>query len=180
MVLLPIMILGAICVLTYTDVLARLGIGEIAAGLGLGTLPVMGAAIVQDGTLAPAAIAASIPGFFMTFNLLLLNEFPDEAADRGGGRRNLVLLFGRRPAAAIYAIAALLTPLAVVAAVVMGVLPVASLIAVLPSLLLVKPLQWAFTTPSADVPVSALGANVMWNLGTNTLLAIGLALAIVL
>lgn len=180
LVLLPIMILGAICVLTYTDVLARLGIGEIAAGLGLGTLPVMGAAIVQDGTLAPAAIAASIPGFFMTFNLLLLNEFPDEAADREGGRRNLVLLFGRRPAAAIYAVAAVLTPVAIVAAVALKVLPVASLIAVLPSLLLVKPLQWAFTTPSADVPIPALGANVMWNLGTNTLLAVGLVLAIVL
>lgn len=180
LVLLPIMILGAICVLGYTDVLARLGVGEIAAGLGLGTLPVMGAAIVQDGTLAPAAIAASIPGFFMTFNLLLLNEFPDEAADREGGRRNLVLLFGRRPAAAIYAVAALLTPVAIVAAVALRALPVVSLIAVLPSLLLVKPLQWAFRTPSADVPIPALGANVMWNLGTNTLLAVGLVLAIVL
>jgi 1,4-dihydroxy-2-naphthoate octaprenyltransferase len=180
LVLLPIMILGGISVLAYTDVFARLGIGEIAAGLGLGTLPVMGAAIVQDGTLAPAAIAASIPGFFMTFNLLLLNEFPDEAADREGGRRNLVILFGRRQAAAIYAVAALLTPLAIIVAVAMGVLPVVSLVALLPSLLLVKPLQWAFATPSAEVPIPALGANVMWNLGTNTLLAVGLVLAIVL
>ena len=95
-VLLPVMIIGAVLVLGYTDILARLGVGEIAAGAGLGLLPVIGAALVQDGFLPDAAIAASIPAFFMTFNLLLLNEFPDEAADRKGGRRNLVLLFGHR------------------------------------------------------------------------------------
>ncbi|MBE0593415.1 MAG: prenyltransferase, partial [Gemmatimonadales bacterium] len=33
-VLLPIMVIGAVCVLTYTNVLARIGVGEIAAGLG--------------------------------------------------------------------------------------------------------------------------------------------------
>jgi len=69
---------------------------------------------------------------------------------------------------------------AIVAAVAMRALPVVCLAAVLPSLLLVRPLQWAFATPSADVPIPALGANVMWNLGTNTMLATALALASVL
>src|SRR5512142_3314496 len=53
-VILPIIVLGAISVLAYTDVLARLGLGELFAGLGLGALPVMGAAIVQRGILGPA------------------------------------------------------------------------------------------------------------------------------
>jgi len=35
--------------------------------------------------------------------LLFLNEFPDAEADRLGGRRHLVILFGRRRAALIYA-----------------------------------------------------------------------------
>ena len=70
-VLLPICLLGALCVLGYTDLLARIYLGEIFAGLGLGTLPVLGAALVQRGGLGPAAIAASIPPFFMTFNLLI-------------------------------------------------------------------------------------------------------------
>ncbi len=30
----------------------------------------------------PAAWSAALPAFLMTFNLLLLNEFPDEEADR--------------------------------------------------------------------------------------------------
>ncbi|HHQ47600.1 MAG TPA: prenyltransferase, partial [Acidobacteria bacterium] len=102
--LVPLVAVGAICVLGYTDFLARSGLGEVAAGFGLGSLPVLGTALVQTGHVAPAAVAASVPAFFMTFNLLLLNEFPDEEADRRGGRRNLVLLLGRRWAGRIYAV----------------------------------------------------------------------------
>jgi 1,4-dihydroxy-2-naphthoate octaprenyltransferase len=124
-----------------------------------------------------ASLAASWPAFFMTFNLLLLNEFPDEPADRKGGRRNLVLLFGRPGAARIYALAALLVPTCLIVAVVLGALPPLALVAVLPSLLLVKPLQWALTGPAEPVPVPALAANVVWNLATNALLAIALFVA---
>ena len=177
-VLLPILILGALCVLAYTEGLARTGLGEIAAGLGLGALPVIGGVIVQEGRLGPAASAAAIPAFFMTFNLLLLNEFPDEQADRPGGRRNLVLLLGRPAAAKVYAAAALATPLSIIVAVVAGILPVPALIGMLPSLLLVKPLAWGLSRAADPVPVPALGANVAWNLGTNTLLALGVAVAV--
>ena len=63
--------------------------------------------MVQGTVPGPAALAASLPAFFMTFNFLLLNEFPDEAADREGGRRHLIILFGRTAAARTYAAAAL-------------------------------------------------------------------------
>ena len=178
--LVPLMIIGGVCVLAYTDVLARLGIGEIAAGFGLGTGPVLGAALVQDGSWSLAAIAVSVPAFFMTFNLLLLNEFPDEQADRQGGRRNLVLLLGRRGAALVYAAAALATPASIVAAVIIGWLPAPALLGALPSLLLAKPLAWAFGDASKPVPIPAMGANVVWNLATNSLLAVGLVVAILL
>lgn len=176
--LLPIMVVGAICVLAYTDALARLGIGEIAAGFGLGAGPVIGTALVQDGQFSRAAIAASIPAFFMTFNLLFLNEFPDEAADRKGGRRNLVILLGRRRAAVMYTAAAVATPISIAAAVVVGWLPAWTLIGVVPSVLLVKPLQWAVGDTDRPVPIPAMGANVAWNLLTNTLIAVGLVVAI--
>ena len=178
--LLPIMLAGAVSVLTYTDVLARIGVGEIAAGFGLGAGPVIGAALVQGGGWSDAAAAASIPAFFMTFNLLLLNEFPDEKADRGGGRRNLVILLGRKTAAWIYVVAGIATPAALIAAVILGVLPALCLVAVLPSLLLAKPVQWAASDPSEPVPIPALGANVVWNLATNTLVALTLIVAMYL
>jgi 1,4-dihydroxy-2-naphthoate polyprenyltransferase len=180
MVLLPIMVAGALCVLMYTDVLARLGIGEVAAGLGLGGLPVVGAALVNGAGIGAAAVAAGIPASFMTFNLLLLNEFPDETADRAGGRRNLILLFGRRPAALAWATAAAATPLSIVVAVAISVLPPLALAACLPSLLLAAPMRWALSDPAQPVPVPAMAANVTWNLATNTVLAIALVVAALL
>jgi 1,4-dihydroxy-2-naphthoate octaprenyltransferase len=179
-VMLPIMVAGALCVLIYTDVLARLGVGEIAAGLGLGWLPVVGAALVNSGEIGRAAVAAGIPAGLMTFNLLLLNEFPDEAADRAGGRKNLVLLFGRRPAAGMWAAAAVATPLSIVVAVAISVLPPLALAACLPSLLLAAPMRWAISDPMQPVPIPAMGANVTWNLVTNTVLAIALVVAALL
>jgi 1,4-dihydroxy-2-naphthoate octaprenyltransferase len=113
----------------------------------------------------------------MTFNLLLLNEFPDEAADREGGRKNLVILMGRRASALVYALAALLVPIWIVGAVLFGPFPVWALAGALPSILLGKPLRWAFGDTDSDVPIPALGANVTWNLATNTLLGISLFVA---
>jgi len=175
--ILPIMVIGALAVMGYTDGLARIGLGEIFAGLGLGALPVWGTALVQGALPGRAALAAAVPAFCMTLNLLLLNEFPDEAADRAGGRRNLVLLFGRRAAALIYALAAIAVPVSIVVSVAVKALPPLSLLAVLPSVLLAGPLRWAFGTPQQDVPIPAMGANVAWNLATNTFLAITLAFA---
>jgi len=177
--LLPILFLGALATLTYSDLLARAYVGELFAGLGLGTLPVLGTALVQDGDLGPAAWAASVPAFFMTFNLLLLNEFPDEAADRRGGRRNLVLGLGRRGAAFLYLSAGVLTPASIVLAVAAGWLPPPALWAMAPSLLLAKPASWGVATlrgTGGPVPIPAMGANVVWNLTTNAVLAVGLAL----
>jgi len=179
-VMLPILVAGALCVLIYTDVLARLGVGEIAAGLGLGWLPVVGAALVNSGEIGRAAVAAGIPAGFMTFNLLLLNEFPDEAADRSGGRRNLILLFGRRQAAWIWAAAAIATPVSIAVAVALAVLPPLALAACLPSLLLAAPMRWVISDPMQPVPIPAMGANVTWNLVTNTVLAIFLVVAALL
>ncbi len=174
--LVPILAVGAVAVFAYTDVLARNFVGEIFAGLGLGALPIVGTALVQTGSYEPVAIAASLPAFFMTFNLLLLNEFPDEQADREGGRRNLVILLGRRKAARLYALFGALVPVSIILGVVMNFLPALTLVAVLPSLLLAKPVQWALQSAEDAVPIPALGSNVIWNLSTNALLGVMLAL----
>jgi 1,4-dihydroxy-2-naphthoate octaprenyltransferase len=173
-----LMALGAAGVLLYSEVFARAGLGELFAGLGLGALPVWGAAWVQGREPGAAALWAGVPAFCMTFNLLLLNEFPDEEADRGGGRRNLVILLGRRTAAVLYAAMALLVPATILLAVALGALPPVALAAVFPSLVLAKPLGWAVARPREPVPIPALGANVIWNLSTNTVLALALLAAI--
>jgi hypothetical protein len=64
-----------------------------------------------------------------------------------------------------------------VIAVVLGALPALALLATLPSLLLAKPLGWAFGDTRQPVPLPAMGANVIWNLATNSVLAVALFLA---
>lgn len=173
--LVPILAVGALAAFFYSPFLSRTYVGELFAGLGLGALPVIGTTMVQTGDYEAVAIAASLPAFFMTFNLLLLNEFPDEAADRKGGRRNLVLLLGRPKAAILYALFAILVPVSLIASVALDYLPTMSLVAILPSLILLpKPLGWAFKGPKQPVPIPALGANVVWNLSTNVVLALTL------
>jgi 1,4-dihydroxy-2-naphthoate octaprenyltransferase len=176
--LVPILAVGALAAFAYTEFLARIYVGELFAGLGLGALPVIGTTLVQTGNYETVAIAASLPAFAMTFNLLLLNEFPDEKADREGGRRNLVIALGRRRAAALYVLLAVMVPVSLVGGVVFQHLPPYALAAVVPSLVfLVPPFRWAFTGPEGPVPHPALGANVAWNLLTNSILAGALALA---
>ena len=160
-----------------TRTCSRAGSGELFAGLGLGPLPVVGTALVQRGTIGPAAWAAGVPAFLMTFNLLLLNEFPDEKADRAGGRRNLVLVFGRRGAALIYIAAAVATPVAIVVAVLARWLPPLALLGALPFWFAIPAVRWAASRSHEAVPIHALTGNVIWNLATNSMLAVGLGLA---
>ena len=174
--LLPLLLVGLLLVTGYSTTFARMGLGEVAAGLGLGLLPVLGTAIAQGAPASDAAWAAAFPAFFLTFDLLLLNEFPDEAADRAGRRKNLVLMLGRRPAARLYLLAALAVPAAIAFGVGLGAMPRSCLLGLVPSLLLAGPGRWALAEPEQPVPVRALAANVLWNLATNALLAVGFLL----
>ncbi len=173
----PFVAMGAALVLLYSGVFTRAGLGEVAAGLGLGALSVLGSAFVQCGEISSLAASTSVPAFFMTFDLLLLNEFPDEEADRAGERKNLVLLAGRSRASLVYAAAALAVPSWILLAAAAGWLPFWTILAAVPSVLLAAPLRWALRDPSAEVPVPALAANVAWNLLTNIALAVTLLLA---
>jgi len=77
-------------------------------------------------------------------------------------------------------LAGLLTPASIVVSVALHVLPPLALVAVAPSVMLAQPIRWAFTDPAGPVPMPALGANVMWNLATNSLLALALVVTILL
>ena len=173
----PLVVAGAVFVVGYTDVFARVALGELVAGLGLGGLPVLGVALVQSGAVGPVAIAVAIPASLLTACLLLLNEFPDEEPDRIGGRRNIVLVFGRRRGAWAYVLLALGVPTTIAALALTGEIPLPALLGVVPSLLLARPLSWALNCPEKSVPVPALRRNVSWVLATNVAMAVGLLVA---
>jgi 1,4-dihydroxy-2-naphthoate octaprenyltransferase len=176
--LLPLVLVGAFAVFFYTPLLSRLGIGEAFAGLGLGTLPIMGAYFVQTGVFNLPALVAAIPSFVLTHNLLLLNEFPDAEADKKAGRKHLVISLGKRNAGIYYSFLLVAMYLWIIGAVVLGYMPYPVLI----SLLTIPKAKAAIKGALNDYDkfeelIPAQGANVQTVLGTHFLLALGFIIA---
>lgn len=111
--------------------LAGRGLGELAVGLNFGLLTVAGAYLVQTGTITAYAVAISLPLTFLIAAILYINQFPDYESDMAAGKRNLVVRLGPERARAGLAIFFLLTYGSIIAGVLSGVLPGASLIALL-------------------------------------------------
>jgi len=179
--LLPLLLVGAFCVYSYTNLLAKHTLGELFAGMGLGLLPIMGSYFVQMGHYSYTAVAAAIPAGILTFNLLLLNEFPDLEADIKGGRKNLLTTFGAENAGKIYTVllAAMYVWIGVSAA--RGLIPVWGLAAMLTLAVAWKPMKWAWSDiHNRAGMVPALGANVITNLATQALLGAGFLASIYL
>ena len=84
--LLPLILVGGVVIYFYTSYLTKWLIGELWAGLGLGTLPVVGTYFIQTGHYSIEAFVAGLAPGFLTANLLFLNEFPDIEA--GAYQRN--------------------------------------------------------------------------------------------
>lgn len=173
--------IGGFSVLFYTNFLAKNVLGELFAGLSLGTLVVLGTYIsmtASPGTpvnqLLPAEVIwISIPPGILTSLLLFINQFPDVEADKQGGRKHLVIRYGIKRASYIYTFGMLITFGIIVLMPIVGISSFWIYIALLPIPLAVKASLTAIRHGS-DVAkmVPALGSNVMTVLGTDLLLAI--------
>lgn len=103
-------VIGSLSILFYTNFLAKYMLGELFAGLSLGTLVVLGSYISMTSTplikswdlFPPEVLWLSIPPGILTALLLLINQFPDMEADKSGGRNHLVIRLGIKKAAWIY------------------------------------------------------------------------------
>ena len=102
------MVCGALAIRFYTSHLAKWLIGELVSGLTLGSFVIIGAHYALTSFMTLDIIYISIVPGILTALLLFLNEFPDAEADRQGGRRHLVIFFGRKKSAVIYACAVFL------------------------------------------------------------------------
>ena len=97
------MICGGLAARFYTTHLAKWMIGELVSGLTLGSFVVIGAHYALTSFMTLDIIYISLVPGILTALLLFLNEFPDAEADRKGGRRHLVIFFGTKKSAVIYA-----------------------------------------------------------------------------
>jgi len=175
---LPILILGIIAVYFYNTLFSKLMVGEILAGLGLGLLPVLGVFLVISGKITPLAFFAGFPPFFLTFNLLFLNEFPDSEADRMGGRRHLVIFLGKKRAGVLYLIITTITYISIIIGIVLRILPIWTLLALLTIPIAIKAIKGALTDyDNFEKFISAQGANIFVVLVTQALFALGFFIA---
>lgn len=169
-------LLGLAVIYFYTNVLLRNPLTSLLApGLGFGLLMVMGSAIAMGGGLSLTSFTASLVPTFLVSNLLLLNQFPDVEPDRQVGRRHYPILIGRKASSLIFAAFYLCAYLAILAGTALRVFPGWALLGLLTLLLAVPAARtaWRFAD---DIPhlIPALGMNVMVNILTPVLTAVGL------
>lgn len=147
----------------------------LAPGLGFGVLMVMGTHFALTGTYTWTAFLASLVPTFLVSNLLLLNQFPDVEADRSIGRKHFPITLGRVASSRIYGIFYLLTYVVILIGVVARLLPVYSLVALLPAILAWRAYQGTrINAENIPALIPSMGLNVLVVLVTPILLAIGL------
>ncbi len=103
-----------------------------APGIGFGFSMIWGIYIALTGSLCPAIVFISLLPFFLVNNLLLLNQFPDMEADSITGRKNLVILYGRRISLQIYRLFMICGVIVIIASSILRYIPFISLTGVLP------------------------------------------------
>ena len=175
--LLPLLVIAILCIILYTPLILRIGYPEWSAGLGLGVLPVLGAYFVQTGTYTLGAVLASIPSGILVHNLLLLNEFPDAEHDVTVKRRTLPIFIGKKSAAIFYSVLAIIVYLWIIGIIIMGDMPVFTLLGLLTFPLAFKAIDGAFKFNDMSKLVPAMANNVFVVLLTQLLMAIGFILA---
>jgi 1,4-dihydroxy-2-naphthoate octaprenyltransferase len=175
--LLPLLIIAAICILLYTPLLTKLGWPEWSPGIGLGTLPVLGAYFVQTGEYTWPAVVASIPSGILVHNLLLLNEFPDVEADKTADRKTLPITMGSRGAAIVYSVLMIILYLWIIVWVAVGLMPVFCLLALLTIPFAVRAVRGALNYQDESRLMPGMANNVLVVLLTQLLLGIGYILA---
>src|SRR5690349_358406 len=133
--LLVIGIVGFVVSLGYTAPPLKFvyrGLGEIAVALGFGPLMLLGAYVVQTrGALAWEPVAASIPIALLVALILYVNEIPDRRGDARVGKRTLPVRFSKAAVIGGYNGAVVAAYVAVVVAVIAGLLPVPALLMLL-------------------------------------------------
>jgi 1,4-dihydroxy-2-naphthoate octaprenyltransferase len=107
------------------------GLGELSIALSYGPWMVLGSLYLHTHAFSGAALAASfVPACFI-MALAVVNAIPDFHQDRLVGKRNLVVRLGRERAVTLYLGLATVGLLVVVAGVLAGAFPAASLAALL-------------------------------------------------
>ena len=121
-------LVGVGLIILYTPVITRYPLAVLVApGLAFGPVMMWGTALAVGHGVPGVMIPVALAVFFLVNNLLLLNQLPDQEADRQVGRRNVVILAGVPMAIRIYEVFQLAALALLLLPVVSGRLPLAAL-----------------------------------------------------
>jgi len=170
---------GLAVILAYTPLLTKNPLAcLLAPGLGFGTCMVMGTEYALSGCFSWTGFSASLVPFFLVSDLLLLNQFPDVKADRKAGRSHLLIVHGMKAGAAVYGLFLLGAYLSIAAGVALRFLPPLALLGLLTIPFSVAAARGAWKYRSNIRRLTPfMGMNVLINLLTPVLLAVGLFLS---
>lgn len=165
-------LLGLALIVLYTKVFNRYPLlCLLSPGLGFGILMVGGSFFALTGSYNKEVFLVSLIPFFLVNNLLLLNQFPDVSADKGAGRRHLLIQHGFEAGSLVYLLFLLLAALALIASVYFSILPLYGLSGLL-VIAVGVPIYRASITDGSNIGklLPYMGANVGMVLLTPVLL----------
>jgi 1,4-dihydroxy-2-naphthoate octaprenyltransferase len=117
-------VFGMGCAYFYTAPPIRYGyrgLGEISQLINFSLTIGLGAYFVQAQGFSWEAMWALLPPGFMMFSMITINEIPDEADDRAGGKKNLVVIFGKKAAVWLYGISMMIAFLIIIVTPIFGI-----------------------------------------------------------
>lgn len=92
---------AVVAIYFYSTSIVNAGLGELFVAIK-GAMIVLGTFYVQSPSLEPAAMYVGAIVGILSATVLFVNSFPDYEADRSKGRRTLVIVVGKKTAAAVY------------------------------------------------------------------------------
>jgi 1,4-dihydroxy-2-naphthoate polyprenyltransferase len=176
--LLLLLTVGIFIILAYTRWLNKQPLlCLLAPGLSFGPLYVVGSHVVLAGNYDLTNFYLSLVPFLLISNLLLLNQYPDIDADKSIGRKHFPISYGVKKSNLLYICMAGLVVVIVIFGVSISLLPVISLMSLIP-MLIVIPIIFGITKYAENIEklIPYLAMNVFIALGTP--LALGISILI--
>jgi 1,4-dihydroxy-2-naphthoate octaprenyltransferase len=157
------------------------GVGEVATAIGFGPVMLLGTYAVQSrGSLSAEALLVSVPVALLVAMILYVNEIPDRAGDAQAGKRTLPVRWSKRAVIWGFDASAGGAFVSVTAGVVVGLLPVPTLLVLLAIPLAIRVhsgLVSCYDNPYALMDTMA--ANIRLHMNVSLLLLAGYLLTIV-
>lgn len=148
-----------------------------APGIGFGFSIVAGINIALTGTVSWKAVMVSLIPFFLVNNLLLMNQLPDLEADYSVGRKNMVIIYGKKASMRIYKLFMICTFMVIIISAFLKIIPLLSLSGLVPLIIaLIKVEGEKGVLERHSSLTSLLSTNAFTVIVTPSLIAAGLFL----